>query len=99
MTLTIECHGRTITTIEGLADKRTGKLDSIQEAFIDHTAFQCGYCTPGMIMKAHSLLSESPEPSRDEIIEEMDENLCRCGSHVRIIEAIETATKEMKGGA
>jgi aerobic-type carbon monoxide dehydrogenase small subunit (CoxS/CutS family) len=52
-----------------------------------------------MIMKAHSLLSESPEPNRDEIIQEMDENLCRCGAHVRIVEAIQTAAKEMKGGA
>ena len=90
-------EGKEVTTIEGLA--RNGKLDPLQEAFIKHDALQCGFCTPGMIMKAHTLLSESPGPSRDEIIQEMDENLCRCGAHVRIVEAIETAAKEMKGGA
>lgn len=90
-------EGAEVTTIEGLA--QNGKLHPLQKAFIEHDALQCGFCTPGMIMKAHSLLSESPEPSRDEIIQEMDENLCRCGAHVRIVEAIETAAKEMKGGA
>jgi aerobic-type carbon monoxide dehydrogenase small subunit (CoxS/CutS family) len=90
-------EGKEVTTIEGLA--KNGKLHPIQKAFIAHDALQCGFCTPGMIMKAHSLLSESPEPSRDEIIQEMDENLCRCGAHVRIVEAIETAAREMKGGA
>ncbi len=89
--------GAEVTTIEGLA--KNGKLHPIQKAFIAHDALQCGFCTPGMIMKAHSLLSESPEPDRDEIIQEMDENLCRCGAHVRIVEAIETAAREMKGGA
>ena len=90
-------EGKEVTTIEGLA--KNGKLHPIQKAFIAHDALQCGFCTPGMIMKAHSLLSESPEPDRDEIIQEMDENLCRCGAHVRIVEAIETAAREMKGGA
>ena len=89
--------GKEVTTIEGLA--KNGNLHPIQKAFIAHDALQCGFCTPGMIMKAHSLLSESPAPSRDEIIQEMDENLCRCGAHVRIVEAIQTAAKEMKGGA
>jgi aerobic-type carbon monoxide dehydrogenase small subunit (CoxS/CutS family) len=90
-------EGKEVTTIEGLA--KNGKLHPIQKAFIAHDALQCGFCTPGMIMKAHSLLSESPEPDREEIIQEMDENLCRCGAHVRIVEAIQTAAKEMKGGA
>jgi len=90
-------EGKEVTTIEGLA--KNGKLHPIQKAFIAHDALQCGFCTPGMIMKAHNLLSESPEPNRDEIIQEMDENLCRCGAHVRIVEAIQTAAKEMKGGA
>jgi len=89
--------GKEVTTIEGLA--KNGNLHPIQKAFITHDALQCGFCTPGMIMKAHSLLSESLAPSRDEIIQEMDENLCRCGAHVRIVEAIQTAAKEMKGGA
>jgi aerobic-type carbon monoxide dehydrogenase small subunit (CoxS/CutS family) len=90
-------EGKNVTTIEGLA--RNGELHPLQKAFIKHDALQCGFCTPGMVMKAHSLLSESPDPSRDEIVSEMDENLCRCGAHVRIVEAIKTAAKEMKGGA
>jgi len=85
-----------ITTIEGLA--QNGKLHPLQEAFIRHAGFQCGYCTPGMILKAYSLLAENPIPSRAEIIEGMDENLCRCGAHTRIIQAIETVSREMKGG-
>ena len=86
-----------VRTIEGLA--KNGKLHPLQEAFIKHDALQCGFCTPGMIMRAHSLLSEYPEPSGDQILHEMDENLCRCGSHVRIVEAIQTAARAMKGGA
>ena len=96
LTLTIECDGRHITTIEGLA--QNGVLHPLQEAFIRHVGFQCGYCTPGMILKAYSLLAENPTPSREEIIDGMDENLCRCGAHTRIIQAIETASREMKGG-
>jgi len=89
--------GSEVVTIEGLA--KNGELHPLQKAFIKHDALQCGFCTPGMIMRAHSLLSENPEPSREEIIQAMDENLCRCGAHVRIVEAIQTAAKAMKGGA
>jgi len=88
--------GKEVTTIEGLA--KNGKLHPLQEAFIKHDALQCGFCTPGMILNAYSLLLKNPQPTRAEIIEEMDYNLCRCGSHSRIIEAIQTAAKEMKGG-
>jgi aerobic-type carbon monoxide dehydrogenase small subunit (CoxS/CutS family) len=88
--------GSEVITIEGLA--KNGKLHPLQQAFIKHDALQCGFCTPGMILKAHSFLSENPSPTRGEIIEEMDGNLCRCGSHTRIVQAIETAAKEMKGG-
>ena len=91
-----EVDGSEITTIEGLA--QNGKLHPLQEAFIRHVGFQCGYCTPGMILKAYSLLAENPTPSREEIIEGMDENLCRCGAHSRIVQAIEAASQEMKGG-
>ncbi len=91
-----EFEGNEITTIEGLAQK--GKLHALQEAFIEHAGFQCGYCTPGMILKAYSLLADNPTPSREEIIDGMDENLCRCGAHVRIVAAIETASRRMKGG-
>jgi aerobic-type carbon monoxide dehydrogenase small subunit (CoxS/CutS family) len=91
-----EVDGSEITTIEGLA--RNGKLHPLQKAFIEHVGFQCGYCTPGMILKAYSLLTDNPSPSREEIIDGMDENLCRCGAHIRIVAAIETASREMKGG-
>jgi aerobic-type carbon monoxide dehydrogenase small subunit (CoxS/CutS family) len=87
--------GKSVLTIEGLA--KNGKLHPIQEAFVKHDALQCGFCTPGMILNAYSLLLENPEPTRDEIIEGMDYNLCRCGAHMRIIRAIESAAQEMKG--
>ena len=87
--------GRDIKTIEGLA--KNGRLHPIQKAFIEHDALQCGFCTPGMILKAYSLLVSNPEPTRDQIISEMDDNLCRCGAHVRIVQAIQTASKELKG--
>jgi aerobic-type carbon monoxide dehydrogenase small subunit (CoxS/CutS family) len=88
--------GRKVTTIEGLA--QNGNPHPVQKAFIEHDALQCGYCTPGMIMNAVGLLHKNPQPSRQEIIQGMEGNLCRCGAHVRIIEAIRTAGKEMKGG-
>jgi aerobic-type carbon monoxide dehydrogenase small subunit (CoxS/CutS family) len=91
-----EIDGSEITTIEGLA--QNGKLHPLQQAFIEHAGFQCGYCTPGMILKAYSLLTDNPTPSREEIIDGMDENLCRCGAYTRIIAAIETASRKMKGG-
>jgi aerobic-type carbon monoxide dehydrogenase small subunit (CoxS/CutS family) len=91
-----EVKGREVLTIEGLA--KNGRLHPLQKAFMKHDALQCGFCTPGMILKAHSLLSKNPRPSPEEIIEGMDGNLCRCGAHIRIVEAIETAVQEMKGG-
>ncbi len=91
-----EVDGSEITTIEGLA--KNGRLHPLQKAFIRHVGFQCGYCTPGMILKAYSLLANNSAPSREEIIDGMDENLCRCGAHTRIVAAIETAAREMKGG-
>lgn len=90
-----EVKGKDVITIEGLG--KDGNLHPLQKAFIKHDALQCGFCTPGMILKAHSLLSENPQPTRAEIIEEMDGNLCRCGSHIRIVQAIQTAAQEMKG--
>ncbi len=86
---------RNILTIEGLA--KNGKLHPIQEAFAKHDALQCGFCTPGMILNAYSLLLSNPEPSRQDIIDGMEYNLCRCGAHARIIRAIEEAAREMKG--
>ena len=91
-----EVNGKEVITIEGLA--RDGQLHPLQRAFIQHDALQCGFCTPGMILKAYSLLRGNPQPTREEIIQGMDDNLCRCGSHIRIVEAIQTAAWEMKGG-
>lgn len=91
-----EVANKKIVTIEGLA--RNGNLHPVQKAFVEHDALQCGYCTPGMIMNAVGLLLKNPEPSKQDIIKGMEGNLCRCGAHVRIIKAIQTAGKEMKGG-
>ena len=87
--------GKEVLTIEGLA--KNGKLHPIQEAFIKHDALQCGFCTPGMILNAYSLLLKNSQPTRADIIQNMDHNLCRCGAHSRIIQAIQSAAKEMKG--
>ncbi len=89
-------NGKKVVTIEGLGT-RAG-MHPVQKAFMQHDALQCGYCTPGMIMTAAGLLYENPEPTRNEIIDVMEENLCRCGTYTRIIDAIQTAAKEMKGG-
>jgi aerobic-type carbon monoxide dehydrogenase small subunit (CoxS/CutS family) len=91
-----EVKGAGVITIEGLA--KNGSLHTLQKAFIKYDALQCGFCTPGMILKAYGLLSENPQLSQEDIIQGMDGNLCRCGSHTRIIQAIETAAREMKGG-
>ena len=95
MTTIRSVKGKNVITIEGLS--KNGKLHPIQEAFVKHDALQCGFCTPGMILNAYSLLLRNPEPTREEIIEGMENNLCRCGAHIRIIRAIETAAQEMKG--
>ncbi|MFH2045154.1 MAG: (2Fe-2S)-binding protein [Pseudomonadota bacterium] len=91
-----DVNGSAVTTIEGL--EKDGLLHPLQKAFIAHDALQCGYCTPGMILTAYGLLSDNPEPTRAEILAAMEDNLCRCGAHKRIVEAIQTAAKEMKGG-
>jgi aerobic-type carbon monoxide dehydrogenase small subunit (CoxS/CutS family) len=91
-----DAAGKSIVTIEGLAVD--GKLHPVQKAFVEHDALQCGFCTPGMIMNATGLLIRNPAPSVQQIKEGMESNLCRCGAHVRIIEAVQTASKEMKGG-
>jgi aerobic-type carbon monoxide dehydrogenase small subunit (CoxS/CutS family) len=91
-----DVKGKKVVTIEGLS--HNGEIHPLQKAFMKHDAFQCGYCTPGMIMNAYGLLLKNPSPDRTEIIRSMDNNLCRCGAHTRIIDAIETASGEMKGG-
>ena len=86
-------EGKEVLTIEGLA--KNGKLHPLQEAFIKHDALQCGFCTPGMILNAYGLLSRNPQPTEAEIIKGMEGNLCRCGTYARIIQAIQSAAKEM----
>ena len=90
-----EIQGKDVVTIEGLA--ANNKLHPLQKAFTENDAIQCGYCTPGMIMNAYSLLKKNPDPSEKEIIENMNDNLCRCGAHTRIIKAIQSAAKDMRG--
>jgi aerobic-type carbon monoxide dehydrogenase small subunit (CoxS/CutS family) len=86
--------GKDVLTIEGLEQK--GVLHPLQEAFLDHGAYQCGFCTPGMILSAYALLKKTPKPDRRQVAEALDGNLCRCGAHVRILAAVETAAG--KGG-
>ena len=86
--------GKQITTIEGLA--KDGKLHPLQQAFIEADAMQCGYCTSGMIMSGVALLKMNPKPSRDEIVKHMDRNVCRCGTYLRIVKAIEMASGAAK---
>jgi carbon-monoxide dehydrogenase small subunit len=96
MTPMNEVRNKKVVTIEGLASGEL--LHPLQKAFMASDALQCGYCTPGMVMNAYSLLRKIPHPSPDDIIREMDDNLCRCGAHTRIIQAIQTAAGEMEGG-
>jgi aerobic-type carbon monoxide dehydrogenase small subunit (CoxS/CutS family) len=91
-----DIDGKKVVTIEGLT--KNGDLHPLQKAFIKYDALQCGYCTPGMILNAYSLLIKNPRSTLKEIKEGMDENLCRCGSYQRIIQAIQEAAREMRGG-
>ncbi len=91
-----DVSGKRVLTIEGLS--RNGKLHPLQQAFIDNDAMQCGYCTPGMILTAAGLLLKNQSPSRQEIVDALEDNLCRCGAHEHIIDAVESASKVMKGG-
>ena len=84
-----------VVTIEGL--EQDGKLHPVQKAFVERDALQCGFCTPGMVLTAVGLLRATPKPTREQIIRGMQANLCRCGAHTRIIDAIQAAAAEMKG--
>jgi aerobic-type carbon monoxide dehydrogenase small subunit (CoxS/CutS family) len=88
--------GKEVLTIEGLADN--GKLHPLQKAFMQHGAVQCGFCTPGMILKSYSLLQKNVNPGREDVIRALDQNLCRCSSYSRIVEAVQAAGAEMRGG-
>ena len=87
--------GKDVVTIEGLADG--DKLHPVQRGFAEHDGMQCGFCTPGMILTAVSLLKYNPQPTEKEIRSGLENNFCRCGAHVRIIQAVQQAAKEMKG--
>jgi carbon-monoxide dehydrogenase small subunit len=95
LTLAIEAQGKDILTIEGLA--KGYELHPIQQAFVNHGAIQCGYCSPGFIMSAKALLDRNPNPTEDEIKEGISNNICRCTGYVQIVEAIQAAA-EMMGG-
>jgi aerobic-type carbon monoxide dehydrogenase small subunit (CoxS/CutS family) len=94
MILTVECNGRHIITIEGLQNQETGKLDPLQQCFIDHTAFQCGFCTPGIIMATKALLDRNPAPTEQDIKEVLAGHYCRCISHYHVVEAVREAANK-----
>ena len=89
-------QGKEVVTIEGLAP--AGRLHPLQQAFHDHGGFQCGYCTPGMILGAHALLRANPHPTRAQIVQGLQGHLCRCGAHQRIIAAVEEVAGRRGGG-
>lgn len=88
MALTVECDGKNVTTIEGLGNPETGELDPLQQSFVDGTAFQCGFCTPGIIMSAKALLEENPSPTEEDVKEGLSGNFCRCISNYHVIKAV-----------
>jgi aerobic-type carbon monoxide dehydrogenase small subunit (CoxS/CutS family) len=94
-TLAIEADGRAVETIEGMADG--AKLHPLQQAFVDHFAFQCGYCTPGMIITAKALLEERPDPDLGTVKHWMEGNICRCTGYEAIVEAVLDASARMRG--
>ena len=90
----VQADGREVTTVEGLA--KDGELSSIQEAFVKHYAFQCGYCTPGMVITSHALLQTNPDPSEEEIRKALAGNLCMCTGYVQIVDAVKDAAEKQK---
>jgi carbon-monoxide dehydrogenase small subunit len=93
MTLTVGCDGKDIVTIEGLEDRKTGQLHPLQQAFIDNTAFQCGFCTPGIIMSAKALLDNNPAQTEDDIKQALAGHYCRCISHYEVVQAVSNAAR------
>ena len=88
MTLTADCDGKSVITLEGLADPVTGELSPLQRAFADNSAFQCGFCTPGIIMSTQALLMKNPAPTEAELTEALSGNYCRCISHYQVIRTV-----------
>jgi len=93
----VQADGREITTIEGLA--KNGELSSIQEAFVKHYAFQCGYCTPGMVLASYALLRDHPDPSEEKIRKALAGNLCMCTGYVQIVEAVKDAAEKQRSAS
>ena len=91
--LAVQADGRKVTTVEGLA--HDGELNPVQEAFVKNYAFQCGYCTPGMVITSHALLQKNPDPSDEEIRKALAGNLCMCTGYVQIVDAVKEAAKQM----
>ena len=91
--LTVQCDGAELTTIEGL--EQGGALHALQQAFHEEHGLQCGYCTPAMILVAHALLAGNPEPTREEIVEAISGNLCRCTGYQNIVKAVQSAAKKL----
>jgi aerobic carbon-monoxide dehydrogenase small subunit len=92
--LAVQADGREVTTIEGLA--KNGELDPVQEAFVKNYAFQCGYCTPGMVIASYALLKRNPNPSEDEIRKALAGNLCMCTGYVQIVDAVKDAAEKQR---
>jgi aerobic-type carbon monoxide dehydrogenase small subunit (CoxS/CutS family) len=97
LALPVECEGREIVTVEGMAP--AGALHPLQQAFVELGAAQCGYCTPGFLLTAQALLAETPRPSREQIAESTAGNLCRCTGYLKIFEAIELAASRINDDA
>lgn len=92
LVLAVELDGKDLTTIEGLS--KNGELDRVQKAFVEHSAFQCGFCTPGMIISAKALLDRNPNPTDEDINEALSGNLCRCGAYQEIREAVKASAEK-----
>jgi aerobic carbon-monoxide dehydrogenase small subunit len=96
MILTVECNGNQIETIEGLSNPHTGELDPLQKAFIEKSAFQCGFCTPGILMSAKSLLEQNPSSTGDKVKDALAGHYCRCISHYHVVEAVLKAAEKRR---
>ena len=97
LTLALQAHRQEVMTLKGVGTPENPH--PLQQSFVNHGAIQCGFCTPGMILGAYAFLLKNPKPTRVQIIQHMDDHLCRCGAHVRIVAAVDTAAASMKGGA
>ena len=95
LTIALTVEGKKVNTVEGLM--KYGELDPLQSAFLDANAAQCGYCAPGMLISAKALLDRNPHPSKEEIVQAISGNLCRCGGYTEVVEAVEAVAKQNKG--